>query len=914
MSLGRRLARLPAAIVSMVRACSTAAVFATLAVCSGLAVGISAVPVGQARGATIVTYNAGAPGSVPASHGKPSPQRAPRGRSGPSAPSPKGVPHAPSGPALASGGLVGEEASASAPSSGGDPLTGNGLDSPLCRRPGGLSAAQQRSCQTDDFVAAPDPTNNYAFDVNIDTGATKWGNDMSATIDNFAQFGWMALVSATHGLVVMSEWCYSLDLLSDSLLRQVKDGLRNARLTFTEPWLVVVLAIASTLAVYHGLVRRQVAETMGQVLAMLAMMVGGLWVIADPGGTVGAVERWADQTGLGTMAAVASGTPGHAERTLADNMQMIFSSVVSTPWCYLEFGNVGWCDSAPRLDGGLKSAGLAIAKSEAAKSGCRSTCAAGAGPGARTLAASAALLREAHTNGELFLALPANEVERNSVTREGMLLNVLCGGGKSADACRGPTGAQAEFRSQKGTGSRVIGLFAIWLGALGMLLLLGFLVLRLLGAALVGLFLLLLAPAAVLAPALGDGGRSAFRAWALKLMEAVIAKLTYSFLLGVVLMMMRLLLSLSILGWWEQWLLISAFWWGVFLKRHETLGWAQGGARGQHPGEHRSIARRVGGRLETPRALLRPVRAMRDKRRGPGPEVTPRSVSGVKPHQKIVSRADGELPGGGISDADGPRGNGEDGRGGGSGTDGRVARERKRSPGGERAGLKLGRRRSRDSAGEQAAGHAALAGDGAGRAEDGRQLERVRREREKAVANGDTRRAAKLGAREQRIEGRQPRRETLALAMIEPELELGELAVGAVARRHMGGGGAQNRRVEGASLAGGDSHGASPAGGAAHGRLAPGASARERHRAPDAKVQDQASSTPGTWQAGEPGGARERARRSSSVMDDAREVAARRKRQLGWGPAQSGRGPEGSGGEPGHSGGGPGRSGRGRQS
>src|SRR4029077_1391388 len=114
-------------------------------------------------------------------------------------------------PVLVSGGILGEEASASAPSSGGDPLTGNGLDSPLCRNPGDLSAIQRRSCQADSFVAAPNPTNDYAFDVNINTGVGKWGNDMSATIDNFAQFGWMALVSATHGLVVMFEWCYSLN-------------------------------------------------------------------------------------------------------------------------------------------------------------------------------------------------------------------------------------------------------------------------------------------------------------------------------------------------------------------------------------------------------------------------------------------------------------------------------------------------------------------------------------------------------------------------------------------------------------------------------------------------------------------------------------------------------------------------------
>ena len=44
-----------------------------------------------------------------------------------------------------------------------------------------------------------------------------------------------------------------------------------------------------------------------------------------------------------------------------------------------------------------------------------------------------------------------------------------------------------------------------------MVLVLGFIALRLLVAALFSLFFLLLAPAAVIAPALGDGGRAAFR-------------------------------------------------------------------------------------------------------------------------------------------------------------------------------------------------------------------------------------------------------------------------------------------------------------------------------------------------------------------------------------------------------------------
>jgi hypothetical protein len=574
-----------------------------------LAVGFS--PGEPAHAATIYSYQAKPPSSTGDSRRVSAPRRpAPKSSAGPAQPAPyagSDPPRAPSGPPLSVASSGEQGPSASAPPSGEDALTGNGLGSPMCRAPGELAVSARQNCETADFIAASDPTGDYAFDVNINTGIGDVSNDLDVTIQDLTRSGWMTFVTVAHGLIVMFEWCYSLNLLSGALLGQITRALHNSRLMFTEPWLAFVLSIASVLAVYHGLIRRRVAETLGQVLAMLAMMAGGLWVIADPAGTVGTLERWTNQASLGTLAVVASGTPSQPKRTLANNMQTLFGGVVTGPWCFLEFGEVEWCRSPGALDSRLRSAALVIARHEQSQSGCSSLC--GSNPSAkdRTLAASAALLRAAQTNAQLFLALPANETQRNSVTTEGALLNVLCGGGKSADKCSGPTAAQAEFRTEKGTEPRVIGLALIWAGGLGMLLLFGFIALRLLMAALYTLFYLLLAPAAVLAPALGDGGRSAFRAWATRLLEALVAKLIYSFLLGAALMMTSALLDLSVLGWLSQWLLISAFWWTAFLKRGQMVGLIEGATRGADAGRHRSLARRAKEALETPRTALSPA-------------------------------------------------------------------------------------------------------------------------------------------------------------------------------------------------------------------------------------------------------------------------------------------------------------------
>ena len=103
---------------------------------------------------------------------------------------------------------------------------------------------------------------------------------------------------------------------------------------------------------------------------------------------------------------------------------------------------------------------------------------------------------------------------------------------------------------------------------------------HLLGAAIASLLYLLLAPAAVLAPALGDGGRTAFRSWATRLLGAVMSKLIYSFVLGVMLLMSQILtLDLTALGWFTQWLLMSTMWWGAFCRRHHVLGLRAGVSR-----------------------------------------------------------------------------------------------------------------------------------------------------------------------------------------------------------------------------------------------------------------------------------------------------------------------------------------------
>jgi len=538
------------------------------------------------------------------------------------------APISPAGPPLAGSeartqGVSGEEGSRAASPAVLDPLVSNGLSSPLCAdglAGGGASGSSRRHCETSGFLAAPAPTGNYGIDVHIDTGALGFGTAwlLSAVQEILLTPVWMAVVWAVHALVVMLEWAFTIDLLDSAAAGGLGRGLRQTQAAITLPWLAGALSVASALALYNGLVRRRVSETLGHALLMGAMVLGGMWVIVDPMGTVGSLGAWANQASLGTLAVVARGSPSAAGRVLGDGLDSVFVAAVEDPWCYLEFGDVSWCRDPARIDRRLRAAGLVLADAELALIGCNGrtrifgVCIPPASAQVGALQRSARLLREARSNGALFLALPANGPARNSISERGSLLRIMCASPDVTD-CRGSAAAQAGFRTASGTWPRMGGLLLIVAGAVGLLLLLGFIAVRLLAASLFSLLYLLLAPGMVLAPAFGEVGRALFRRWVAQLLGAVVSKLIFSFLLGGVLAVGAILSGLTALGWWTQWLLMSAFWWSAYTRRHEALGLGRGVIQHRRPHHPRPLVRRLSGVAGTPMRAVRMARTVGER-------------------------------------------------------------------------------------------------------------------------------------------------------------------------------------------------------------------------------------------------------------------------------------------------------------
>ena len=122
------------------------------------------------------------------------------------------------------------------------------------------------------------------------------------------------------------------------------------------------------------------------------------------------------------------------------------------------------------------------------------------------------------------------------------------------------------------------------------------------------------------------------------------SKLIYSFLLGVVLLMQRTLMSLTVLGWWTQWLLVSAMWWGAFLQ-------APPGARlrpRRVPLRARTDsllrhAGRVSEALQNPPAMVRGAKWVKDKLRTPPPSVEQRRKLEQAGRARAKGMADGQV-------------------------------------------------------------------------------------------------------------------------------------------------------------------------------------------------------------------------------------------------------------------------------
>ena len=203
------------------------------------------------------------------------------------------------------------------------PLAANGFESPSCTSLAlnvQLSVAERANCTVSGVAVAPVPLSNYSVDVNIASGLdASLHQDLDSVVqDLFVTPVWTAVVWLIHVVLIALEWCYSIDLLAPATLARASSALGGAKRVFTDPW--------------QGLVRRRVLDTLGHAALLAVMVACGLWIIADPVGTVGAVGNLADRAALTTVAASATGDPSQPVATVDSAFADVFDAATNGPW------------------------------------------------------------------------------------------------------------------------------------------------------------------------------------------------------------------------------------------------------------------------------------------------------------------------------------------------------------------------------------------------------------------------------------------------------------------------------------------------------------------------------------------------------------------------------------------------------
>jgi hypothetical protein len=430
-----------------------------------------------------------------------------------------------------------------------------GATSPSCRY--ALAAAARRSCRASGSVAEPHPLSSYGIDVRVGFSITDPGRSFLGALQTLGAGLWMALLYVVKGVLLLLEWAFSLDLTNEAMPQLRTSLARLHDQAFGDWWLLLGISLTGLWGTHRGLVQRRTTETLAGLAATVALMVGGLLIISRPDDTVGWAARATNDAGMAVLAAGTGSSADDPRDALAGSLRQVFDTTVREPWCALEFGSVDFCDD-------------------------------------RTGDPSRA------TNAELWLAYPAQGWQRGRLHK---LMKGDDGGGGLPDpltAAKDVLGIggdrklpddvealvhkdsdRASIQEAGGTFPRLALLAIILIGLTGAIALYAYLGVRLVLAAGLGLVLLLIAPAMLIAPALGDAGRATFIAWIKRLLGAEVAKFVFAIFLTVVLTASRVFGGLE-LGWFGTWLLQAAFWWGIFIKRHEILEFVSGGMPRQH--------------------------------------------------------------------------------------------------------------------------------------------------------------------------------------------------------------------------------------------------------------------------------------------------------------------------------------------
>jgi hypothetical protein len=498
---------------------------------------------------------------------------------------PKGASHK-TAQGVATGSAPGTEAMATAviPYGGSlDPTAVLGIENPLCGEPKKLSAAQLRNCESSRSPEAAYPVGNYGWDIHVESGGFISSLFVPAVsfVLQLLSVIWLVLLMLLKGCLIILGFAFSLSPFTDNrMLSQIGIGLSSFFEHLTSPWMSTLFVILGGWGLYNGLIRRKTGETLAGMLMALVMLLGGLWIIHSPRDTVGRVAEAVNSASLTAVSAPSSGRVNAPMRSYNDAMAAVWNRMTAVPFCAMNFSDVHWCMTAKPSEEALDAARSGLDEDDPFIQQILTT---NSPELATSLLAKdlTGLFGPAPTIRDLYLRFSPMSGSRDKLwdyyngkpdNQVGLPMNI----GPQLNVGGGTDGVAPDkvaMQGRSGVLTRMVMVFIFTIGLLGGLLLLLWLAMRIVMATASSFVLVLATPLAMFFPVFGQAGRKAFGKWLVALLGAIVAKLVYSGLLGIVLLGSSVIgssigRSSPTLGL----IAAMAFWWAVFLSREKYVG------------------------------------------------------------------------------------------------------------------------------------------------------------------------------------------------------------------------------------------------------------------------------------------------------------------------------------------------------
>jgi hypothetical protein len=394
---------------------------------------------------------------------------------------------------------------------------------------------------------------------------------------------WQLTAFIAHALITLFTFAFSLDLVGGSgatggasALEPVGRAVRSIyQRTFGEPWLIVAVLLAGLWAIYNALVRRRYVETAGSLAVSVVYVVIALAFVTQPERTIGTASSWSNAMSGAFLSLTSQGTVGDQGRAKQGAADQLFTLLVYEPWSVLQFGGREHCVKAPVQDK-PQSVAVRPLSTDPARDGTLS----------RRLqrtdgvqADGKVCVSNRNKHAPRFLRHSSGSDEREKLyeaVKDGNKNKLDNDDPAKQDSAYGLGPADkpaAEAMGKGGQYERLLMAIVIFAGELGIFLLLGALSVSVILAQVLVLLLLAFAPVALVVGVFPGRGHAFFLGWLSKLAAFLLRKAIYSLILAVLLAVGAAINdATSNLGWLMAFGLQGAFFWAVFLFRHQLTG------------------------------------------------------------------------------------------------------------------------------------------------------------------------------------------------------------------------------------------------------------------------------------------------------------------------------------------------------